>query len=449
MTTRPVVCLLALSRIPDDPRVRRQGDAFHQAGWTVRAVGLPGAVSPAPEWVQDADQAVAEPSPPAVQPSAAPTARRRLRNRLRGFLESRAPFALPIVRPLLRIIIAVASSIVRIAARGRLALRLLAAHVSRPVAMGVYWSWSNIQGQYQAARAARADLWIANDWPMLPIAVRLAEELGGAVVYDTHEFAVAEYPESWRWRMFKLPIVRAVEQACIRRAGLVSTVSAGIAERLQEIYRLERPPMVIRNAPRYQAVPFRPTGAAIAVLYHGILAPTRGLELVIDSVPRWRPEFTMTIRGPGDPGYIAALRERIRQRGVAERVFIVPPVPMTALVAEAAAFDVGLFALQGHSEHNRYASPNKFFEYVMAGLALCVSDLPEMARLTRDHQLGVLIGGFRAEAIADAINQLDHAAIDRYRQNALLAARSLCWEIEAERFVTACRGLVSGGRVDR
>ena len=56
---------------------------------------------------------------------------------------------------------------------------------------------------------------------------------------------------------------------------------------------------------------------------------------------------------------------------------------MTALVREASAYDVGLFALPGNSRHNEFALPNKFFEYVMAGLALCVSDLPEMARLVR------------------------------------------------------------------
>ena len=47
---RPMICVLALSAIADDPRVRRQAEAFHRAGWKVTAVGLPGARSAAPEW---------------------------------------------------------------------------------------------------------------------------------------------------------------------------------------------------------------------------------------------------------------------------------------------------------------------------------------------------------------------------------------------------------------
>src|ERR1700731_4631198 len=43
-------CLLAFSRIADDPRVRRQGDAFRQAGCGVTAIGLPGGLSPPPPW---------------------------------------------------------------------------------------------------------------------------------------------------------------------------------------------------------------------------------------------------------------------------------------------------------------------------------------------------------------------------------------------------------------
>src|SRR5215218_10206824 len=44
------VGIIALSAIADDPRVRRQGDAFAAAGWGVLAIGLPGAKSAAPKW---------------------------------------------------------------------------------------------------------------------------------------------------------------------------------------------------------------------------------------------------------------------------------------------------------------------------------------------------------------------------------------------------------------
>ncbi len=71
--SRPTICLLVLSAPADDPRVRRQGEAFHRAGWNVVAVGMPGARSPAPEWriVTRDDLPPPQPEPAAVALAAA------------------------------------------------------------------------------------------------------------------------------------------------------------------------------------------------------------------------------------------------------------------------------------------------------------------------------------------------------------------------------------------
>ena len=120
-----------------------------------------------------------------------------------------------------------------------------------------------------------------------------------------------------------------------------------------------------------------------------------GIEATIESVVLWRREITLTIRGPENPQFSPALREQIGKLGLADRVELAPPVPMTALVREAALFDIGLFALPGHSRHNEFALPNKFFEYLMAGLALCTTDLPEMASVISKYDMGVTIASSR------------------------------------------------------
>jgi glycosyltransferase involved in cell wall biosynthesis len=371
------ICILALSIIADDPRVRRQAEAFHHAGWKVVAVGEPGAKSPPPDW----SILTRDDLPPA---SAAPTA---------------------IMLP--------------------------------ELAKESYWS-QNLLDIYHCAQRVNAAIWLANDWTMLPIAGALARDKGGLYGYDTHEFAVEEYAENPKWRLMSRPTVSAIEEKFIGDAAVVSAVSAGIAEGLDKLYRLPRPTLIIRNTSAFEEVPFRPTRRdRIQVLYHGIVVPNRGIEASIDSVILWRPEITLTIRGPENPAFSPALRERIAALGLEHRVRLAPPVPMTALVREAALFDVGFFALPGHSQHNEFALPNKFFEYVMAGLALCTTDLPEMARLIRQYELGVTIAAVEPEAIAAAINALEPDCIDCYKRNALVAARELCWERESQRLVGA------------
>jgi glycosyltransferase involved in cell wall biosynthesis len=218
-------------------------------------------------------------------------------------------------------------------------------------------------------------------------------------------------------------------------------VSSGIADRITEIYRLPRPAMTIRNTPGYIEVPFRPTSDVVRVLYHGIVSAGRGLEAAIDSVPGWAPDRLFYIRGPASEGYIASLQKRIESAGLQSRVFLLPAVPMTELVHRAAEFDIGFFALPGHSLHNEFALPNKFFEYAMAGLALCVSRLPEMASLVSKYQIGSTFAEVAPKPIAEAINDLSRDRIDHYKRNSLMAARELCWEHESTKFVSALTAL--------
>ena len=321
-------------------------------------------------------------------------------------------------------------------ARFRYTLRLLAVRIWPQLAHEIYWSYSsNIRDLYDCAKAIRAHVWLANDWSALPIAARLARELGGVYGYDTHEFAVEEYGDQAKWRLFHRPMVLTLEGAFIGDAAVVSAVSPGIAGRLDALYRLPAATLVVRNTPAFEEIPFRATGDRIRVLYHGLLARGRGLEAAIDSVASWRPEFDLTIRGPDDPAYLNQLRQRAETCGVADRVHLAPPVPMTELVRAAAAFDVGFFALPGSSRHNEFALPNKLFEYMMAGLALCVTDLPDMARLVRQYDSGIMLPRAISGDIATAINSLDRPCIDRYKRNALAAARDLCWERELARLV--------------
>lgn len=413
---RPAVGIVSMSPIADDPRVRRQGDAFHELGWEVKAFGLPSKIETLPEWpiltTDDARDLPVQPSMPRTDYE--PGGIRRLPVAFLKALEALA------VR----------------ANRHSLAydLRLLRVYVDAGLAEKVYWTLNGaFWDLYELSRHYKADLWLGNDWTALPIVARVAGEQGVPYVYDTHEFAAEEFNERRSWHYLQRPIRLETEGRFVRAASVVTTVSSGIAERLQAIHRLKKRPQTIRSTPGYQPMAFRPTGERIRVLYHGAVWEHRGLEECIRSVAQWRPEFDLTIRGPASDRYRSSLEAEIDKAGVRGRVDIVPAVPVTHLVREANAFDIGLFALPDHSLQNTYVLPNKFFEYTMAGLALCVSDLPEMSALIRAHGHGIVFQGVESQGIAAAINGLKPDTIDEMKRKALGAARELCWEQERTR----------------
>ena len=118
-----------------------------------------------------------------------------------------------------------------------------------------------------------------------------------------------------------------------------------------------------------------------------------------------------------------------------DRVDFLEPVATSGLISAAATHDIGVFAPPSTTDHFRFTLPNKFFEYVMAGLALAVADLPEMSPLVNRFKLGRTIRESRPEAIASVINSFDPAEVDEFRGASRQTARELNWESESPKLI--------------
>ena len=95
----------------------------------------------------------------------------------------------------------------------------------------------------KAARARPADLWVAHDLETLPVALRAREQMGGKVIYDSHELFTSSpltRGDDARWQR--------VERRCIGRADAVMTVSDGIARCARRVV-LDPQPEVLLNVP--------------------------------------------------------------------------------------------------------------------------------------------------------------------------------------------------------
>ncbi|QFU15072.1 glycosyltransferase [Microvirga thermotolerans] len=317
------------------------------------------------------------------------------------------------------------------AIRAGILLRQAPANLLPASAHLLYWLHEGRRAARRILRGFRPEAVHANDWTTLPLALDAKARFGARIVYDSHEMAIAEYEHSLKWRLAALAHVRRIEGRGIRAADAVITVSPGIAEALAEAYPGLPRPAVIRNVPDAPLAPFRPVGERIGVLFHGLMRSNRGLEAILDSLPRWRDEFRLTLRGPAAPAYRAALEARAAALGVAHRVRFEPAVAPHEVVPRAAEADIGLCILPDSSRHNRFALPNKLFEYLAAGLAVVTSPLPDMAEIVTRHGCGALAAD-DAEAIARTVNGFDRPALDRMKRQALVAAEALSWNRERE-----------------
>jgi glycosyltransferase involved in cell wall biosynthesis len=212
-------------------------------------------------------------------------------------------------------------------------------------------------------------------------------------------------------------------------AASVITVCAGIADEYARVFGIPRP-KVVMNTPSLQLLTPRPVSPdRVRMVHHGGATRSRRIETMIHMLDHLDARFSLDlILMPSDPAYLTELRTLARGK---DRVRFLDPVPMPEIPAMLNHYDLGLYLLEPNSFNNRHALPNKFFEFIQARLAIAIGPSPEMARLVREHDLGIVAEDFSARSLATALNTLTAERLQAYKTNAHRAASSLCWETES------------------
>lgn len=297
---------------------------------------------------------------------------------------------------------------------------------------------------FERAKALEPDVVHANDLTTLPAAFLLKEALGIPLVYDAHEiyaeqFAPTERHE--RWHHFYTALERELFPATDGRLTVCDSIA--------EYFVRERgagPVLTIRNVPSIAKLPppaiLERRNAPRLIGYHGNYLKHRGLEELIRAAQHVEGA-RIVMRGFG--AHEPALRALAASEGVLGRQLdFARPVPMTELIASAAEGDVGLSLLLPVSLNMSYALPNKFFEYMMGGLALAISDTVEMRRVVEREDIGVVLPSLEPEPLGRALSALvaDTDALDARRRRAYAAARDVYnWEEEERRLLAYYRPL--------
>jgi hypothetical protein len=272
----------------------------------------------------------------------------------------------------------------------------------------------------EALRHASFEVVIANDAVTLPTALAVAA--GRPVVADMHEYAPLEMEEDWRWRLLFQRFAQELCQEFLPRAAAVTTVSAGLAERYRAEFGVTA--RVVMNAGPRRDSEGSPTGSPIRLVHSGNANPNRRLETMIEAaadLPNVRLDLYL-VPAPHSGRYL----ERLQALAAAtSNVRVLDPVPMEQVVPTMESYDIGLYCLAPTSFNNLHALPNKFFDFVQAGLGIVIGPSPDMAALVREHDLGLIADGFDRDSLRSVLAGLEPAAVDRWRANVRSARPTL------------------------
>jgi glycosyltransferase involved in cell wall biosynthesis len=214
----------------------------------------------------------------------------------------------------------------------------------------------------------------------------------------------------------------SILQNCV---NLFMSVSSTICAEYKRRYRLPFDPLTLPNFPELALLneqgvvdtreQCRLSKAHFMILYLGGVGPARNIENVILALPYLPEKCVFVIQGPAIDEYRQEYMELAGSKGVADRVFCLGSVGKDQVVAASSFADCGVLMLRNICLNFYLYYPNKFFEYMLAGLPVAVSNFPEVSAHVERERCGVTFDPDDPKSIADALLWLYQHPDERVR----------------------------------
>ena len=313
-------------------------------------------------------------------------------------------------------------------------------------------------GRWAVETAGAVDAWHAHDLTGLAAVGPLVLS-PTRLVYDSHEIFL-ETGTAARLPGVGRRLLRRLERWLVGRADALVTVNEAYARVLERRTRPRRV-VVVRNCPpRQEEVADRdisPLRRAVGIpvetpllLYHGALAPHRGIEATALALLEPGLESAhAAILGFGSLRTdLEAMATDPRFEG---RLHLLDAVPPDELLGWVAGADVDVIALERSTLNHWFCTPNKLWESIAVGVPVVVSDFPVMSEIVCDDPMGPLgatCDPTDVRSVAAAVRSVvDLLPDERWVMRARCAAAARerwNWETESARLVALYRDLATG-----
>jgi glycosyltransferase involved in cell wall biosynthesis len=278
------------------------------------------------------------------------------------------------------------------------------------------------------------DLLVANDLDTLLPNFLIARLKKLFLIYDSHEYFTG-VPEIQN-RPFVRGVWKAIEKYIFPRLKYVMTVSDSIAREYEKEYGIR--PVTVRNCSRNSAGILPYTRAELGINEDHLLLILQGTGINIDrggeeivEALNQSENISLLIVGSGD--IIDSLKNKVIEHKLSSRIKFFPKVPWETMMKFTKTADAGLSLDKDTNINYRYSLPNKLFDYISAGIPVVASDLPEVNKILRGYNCGIIVPAVTAKNIAKACVELEnnHDLLSQLKKNAALASESINWEKES------------------
>lgn len=180
-----------------------------------------------------------------------------------------------------------------------------------------------------------------------------------------------------------------------------------------------------------------------SLLYVGKIDPHRGIDLLVEVMPKLLPEFPdLRLVLVGNGTELEKLTARARELNIEQTVEFAGWVPFERVSSYVRDSDVCLIPHR-RSEHTETTIPNKIFDYMAFGKPVVSSDCTPLKRVIEEHGVGVT---FASGDVSDLERKIRQVLVDSdlvaVRENGERAVRETYnWDVDKKMFLDAIERL--------
>lgn len=248
-------------------------------------------------------------------------------------------------------------------------------------------------------------------------------------IYDAHELFTGLKEVVIRPSVYKK--WKSIENKAVPKFKWGYTVSQSIAAEFKKRYQVSFE--TIRNMPVLRPEEPLTEKTDKFLLYQGAVNEARAFEWLIPAMKDINSKLVIC----GDGNFMPKLKELIETNKVQDKIELKGMLTPDELWHIAKKAYLGIALAENTGLNQFYALPNKFFDYVHAGLPQLTMKYPEYIALNNEYEVAVLTDDLSPEGIAQTLNHLlaNDVLITKLRNNCLEARHKWCWQNEEKKLL--------------
>ncbi len=298
----------------------------------------------------------------------------------------------------------------------------------------LYWNNNLYKEAFKISLKLECDAFLANDWNALPIAAESAFTQNAFLIFDAHEYSLDQNRNFFK-KLKKLPTRKYFLKKYIPLTDIFITVAPMIGKRYREEFGVS--PHIIRNIPEKKIESYAKITdkKVIHIVHHGIAIERRHLDKYIESVAlsddRFHLHFYLIVH---DEKYYERLKSMANDLAP-KRIHFHKPVPTDDIIPTISRYDIGMCIFPPVTYNLRMCLPNKFFDFIQAGLGIIIGPSVEMVKIVNECCNGVITPSFKAIDITKTLNKLTFDDVVKMKLSSQEASKKLNAENEIKKLI--------------